>query len=199
MKLKIIFLILILSTSNLFLYSQETDNSNKIKLYNDLSNAEISPINQKNVIKLKDVKNKVIVVVFFAAWCNPCTQQVKNLIEIKTEFQKEDLFIIGLDADEEDKTDFDRFLGKKVAKNSTIRGSSSDSKDFWKFLKKNKINYPLGFVKESLFQSLYQVSKRDAIPQTIIIQDGEIKEIYVGGGKTFKRFTDKLKEIFNKN
>ena len=175
MKLKIIFLIIILLISISIIFSQENDNANKITLYNELMKAEISPINQKKAVKLKDIKNKVIVVLFLASWCGPCNIQAKEMKSIKTEFQKNDVYFIGLNVD------------------------TLDRKDFVKFLRKNKFNYPMGFAEESLFKPLYQVSKRDAIPQTIIIQEGEIKEIYVGTGKTIERVKVKLKEIFNKN
>lgn len=195
---KLLFLIILLISVS-FSYSQEDVDTNKATLYNELMNAKISPVNQKEAIKLKDIKNKVIVVVFFAAWCSPCTQQVNNLMEIKTEFQKDDLFIIGLDADEEEKEDYDKFLGKKITKKPANSGSSSNSKEFLNFLRTTKINYPIGFVKEYLYTSVIKVSKKDAIPQTIVIQDGEIKEIFVGSGIQVKKIKDKLNEIFNKN
>ncbi|MBX7173746.1 MAG: TlpA family protein disulfide reductase [Pyrinomonadaceae bacterium] len=177
--------------------AQEIDNSAKLNLYNDLLNTEISIINQKETLKLKDVKNKVIIAIFWASWCGPCVRQAMDLQIIKTEFQKDDLFLIGLNADPEDKDDIYRFLGKRKApKSSVISGSATaDNKDFLKALKQNKFNYPLGFVKEDLFGSLLKVSKKDAIPQIIIINNGEIKEIYVGANRT-EKIQQNLKEIF---
>lgn len=171
--MKKILLLIIFSISVSFSFSQESDNSNKIKLYNELSNAEISIVNQKKVIKLKDIKNEVIVVLFLASWCGPCTQQAEEMKVIKTDFQKKDVYFIGVNVDSEDR------------------------KDFVKFLRKNKFNYLMGFANELLFQPLYQVSKRDAIPQTVVIHNGEVKEVYVGGNKTAK-IRKKLKEIFDK-
>jgi len=174
MNHKFILLLIIFLTFGSFSYPQQTDDSKKAKFYNDLMTAEIPIVNQKKIIKLKDFEDKVIVVIFLASWCTPCVQQAKDLREIKTEFQKNNLFILGLNGDSEDK------------------------KDFQSFLKVTKFNYLMGFAKDNLVESLVSVSRKDAIPQTIIIHNGEIKEIYVGGGKTIEKVRKTLNEIFDK-
>ena len=171
MKYKFILLLTIFLTLNSVYYTQEIDNSKKSKFYNDLMTADIPIVNRKKTIKLKDFEDKVIVVIFLASWCTPCVKQAKDLKAIQTEFQKSNLFIIGLNGDSEDK------------------------KDFQIFLRENKFNYLMGFAKDNLVVSLVNVSRKDAIPQIIIINNGEIKEIYVGANRT-EKIRQNLKEIF---
>lgn len=197
MKYKFLLFFVILWILCSLISAQETDDSAKLNFYNDLVNTEISIIYQKKPLKLKDIKNKVIIVLFFASWSGPCQNQLKDLKTIKKEFQKDDLFIIGLDVEEDDKNEFYESLGKRKVKTSAISGSSSNSKEFWKDLKQNKFNYPIGFAKNDLFGSLLKVSKKDAVPQTVIIYNAEVKEIYVGTNK-IKKIQQTLKEVFDK-
>jgi peroxiredoxin len=172
MKYRLVLLLILLFLSTSFIYSQETDNP-KAKLYQDLINTELSLVNQKKVIKLKDYEDKIIVVILLASWCGPCTRQAEDLKKIQTEFQKKKLFMIGVNLDQDDREDFRIFL------------------------KKNKFNYLMGFAKEDLFKSFYSVSHRDAIPQIVIIHQREIKSIFVGGGPATERFRKTLQDIFS--
>ena len=48
---------------------------------------------------LRDAKDQVVVVNFFATNCPPCLEEIPNLIEIRKEYKDEDLELVGLSVD----------------------------------------------------------------------------------------------------
>ncbi len=43
-----------------------------------------------------DIKDKIVVVAFFASWCPPCLTEFKHLNELKTEFQTDNVTVIAI-------------------------------------------------------------------------------------------------------
>lgn len=64
-----------------------------IKTSNDLLN-EIASSNNK----------QVVLVNFYASWCPPCREEIKDLIKIREQFSPNDLRIIAVNLDEEANT-----------------------------------------------------------------------------------------------
>lgn len=62
---------------------------------------EIPQLDTMQYIKLVGAeKGKVVVVNFFASWCAPCREEIPDLIELRKEFSKSDMTLIGISVDE---------------------------------------------------------------------------------------------------
>ena len=81
--------------------------------------AEPKEIGQADLSKLlAENKGKVVMLNFFATWCPPCKVEIPELVNIRKDYSKDDLVIIGLDVDE-------------------------DMAPVMPFVEKNGINYPV--------------------------------------------------------
>jgi len=72
-----------------------------------------------NVIKLSDLKGKIVMINFWATWCPPCKAEIPGFIEVYKKYKNKGFELIGIALDEE---------GWEKVK---------------PFVKKNKINYPI--------------------------------------------------------
>lgn len=81
---------------------------------------------QKNedVLKLSDLKGKVVLVDFWATWCSPCREGVPDLVMLKNEFKDKNVEIIGVSVD------------------ALTRGGATAA-NVSPFMVANKINYPI--------------------------------------------------------
>ena len=52
-------------------------------------------------VTLENYRGSVLVVDFFATWCQPCRQSIPHLIEMKQKYGKQGFQVLGLSADEE--------------------------------------------------------------------------------------------------
>ena len=77
-----------------------------------------------DLLKLSDLKGKVVLVDFWATWCAPCREGIPDLVELKNEFQDKDVEIIGISVD------------------ALTRGGATAG-DVIPFIAANKINYPI--------------------------------------------------------
>ncbi len=78
----------------------------------------------EDLLKLSDLKGKVVLVDFWATWCAPCREGIPDLVELKNEFQDKDVEIIGISVD------------------ALTRGGATAG-DVVPFIAANKINYPI--------------------------------------------------------
>jgi thiol-disulfide isomerase/thioredoxin len=107
---------------------------------------------------LSDYKGKVLVLDFYATWCEPCRQSVPHLIELQRRYENDGLRIVGLNVggpeDQEKVSDFARELG---------------------------IQYTLALPDDALISLL--LSDSNSIPQTFIFdRNGELKKHFIGYG-----------------
>lgn len=175
-----ILLFALFSTSIVFSQIKEPDAAALKSFYQNLAIAEISGVNQKKQIKLADLKAETLIVVFFASWCGPCVVQVEEVAKIKKEFSEFNVQAVGIGIDVEER------------------------KEFRKLAESRKFDYLVGEVSkpstESLAKELLKITKEDAIPYTILINKGEIKDIFVGGGAgTNKKFRESLSKLINES
>jgi peroxiredoxin len=104
-------------------------------------------------VKLSDYKGKVVVLDFWATWCEGCKVEIPWYIEFQNKYKEEGLSVVGVSMDD----------------------------DGWKsvkpFLAENKINYPI-VIGNSDLGTQFGVT---ALPVTLLIdRNGKIAESHAG-------------------
>jgi peroxiredoxin len=107
-------------------------------------------------VKLADYRGKVVLVDVWATWCPPCRREIPEIIKLQNEVTKEklDVVILGISVD---------------------RSKSA----LPKFIKANKINYPILLAESKAMESLGEV---EYIPTKFFIdRKGVVRDSAVGG------------------
>ena len=106
-----------------------------------------------------DFKGKVLVLDFYATWCEPCRRSVPHLIELQKRYEDQGLQVIGLNV-----------------------GGEDDEEKVPAFAKEFGIQYTLASPDEELVTVL--MSGYDAIPQTFVFdRQGQLAERLIGYGE----------------
>ena len=106
-----------------------------------------------------EFKGKVLVLDFYATWCDPCRRSVPHLIELQKKFEDQGLQVVGLNV-----------------------GGADDEARVPDFAKEFGIQYPLAQPDEELVTFL--LGNTDAIPQTFIFdRQGQLAERLIGYGE----------------
>jgi len=101
-------------------------------------------------------RNKVLVLDFYATWCEPCRDSIPHLIELQRQYGSQGLQIVGLNV-----------------------GGFDDRDNVPEFAREFNIGYPLGIPDDDLSELL--LSDSNAIPQTFILdRQGNPLKRYVG-------------------
>jgi peroxiredoxin len=105
---------------------------------------------------LKQWQGKIIVLNFWATWCPPCREEMPELSELHTEYQDQNVMVIGLSLD-------DVALIKE-------------------FTETTKVSYPLLAAEETGMELATALGNdKRALPYTLIIKpDGSIAQTYFG-------------------
>lgn len=121
---------------------------------------------------LNDKKGKVVLVNLWATWCGPCIGEMPHLNEMQEKFGPQGFEVIGLNTDDESKTDIDTFAEKQ------------------------KLKYELGWADGKLMSEFVKISRLQGIPQSVLInRDGQLTGVFTGGSK---KTIDKMKETVEK-
>lgn len=132
--------------------SRSKNSSNHESLLNQKSPSFSLEALDGTTITLDELKDKVVVLNFWATWCPPCVAEIPHLIDIQKDYS-EDLQVIGVSFDE----------------------SIEDVKEF---RSKKDIHYPIAMSTPDIVQSFGHVR---SIPTTFIIdKDGFVRDIIVG-------------------
>lgn len=116
-------------------------------------------------------KGKVLVLDFYATWCNPCRKSVPHLIGLQKKYENQGLQVIGLNV-----------------------GGPGDDKRVPGFAKELGIQYPLAIPDEELVTFL--LSDGDGIPQTFIFdRDGLLVDRLIGFGSDSGEQIDQAVEL----
>lgn len=105
-----------------------------------------------------DYKGKVLVLDFYATWCEPCRRSIPHLIGLQNEYASQGLEVIGLNV-----------------------GGPDDTPKVPAFAKEFGIQYALAVPDDELVTFL--LGENDAIPQTFVFdRQGQLAERLIGFG-----------------
>ncbi|MSN25440.1 MAG: redoxin domain-containing protein [Geobacter sp.] len=104
-------------------------------------------------VSLENYRGYVLIVDFFATWCQPCRQSIPHLVEMNRKYGKQGLQILGLSADEN---------GERAVKS---------------FAAEYRINYPLALAGD---EATGDFGIRSVPVMFVIDKKGAIAEVYRG-------------------
>ena len=106
--------------------------------------------------KLSDYKGKVVVLDFYATWCEPCRAEIPRLVQMQKDYGSSGLQVIGLNV-----------------------GGDEDRAQVPAFAKEFAIEYPLGFPDDDMVNQ-YLTDNQD-IPQSFVYdRNGELVKRFIG-------------------
>ena len=121
-----------------------------------LKNKTISIEKYDLMLLSKELNNKIVLINFWAPWCNPCVKEMPNLVKLQNKYKK-DLIIVGI-------------LFDKVSSRKTIE----------KFVKKYKINFPVTIGAEN-FNIAKAFNDLQMVPESYLYdKDGVFIDSYIG-------------------
>lgn len=113
-------------------------------------------LNDGRRARLTDYQGKVLVLDFYATWCEPCRKSIPRLIALQNNHGSKDLQIVGLNV-----------------------GGPDDRIKVRNFAGELGIQYPLGFPDKAL-SDLF-LSDNQTIPQTFVFgRDGQLLKRFIG-------------------
>lgn len=118
-----------------------------------------------------EYKGKVLILDFYATWCNPCRDSVPHLIGLQKKYESQGLQVIGLNV-----------------------GGPGDEEKVPGFAKELGIQYPLAIPDEELV--MFLLSDQDGIPQTFIFdRNGMLVDRLIGFGESSGERIDEAVEL----
>jgi thiol-disulfide isomerase/thioredoxin len=105
---------------------------------------------------LADYNGKVVVLDFYATWCEPCRAETPGLVQLQKQYQQQGLQIVGLNV-----------------------GGADDRDQVPAFAKEFGIEYPLGFPDDEFADSL--LGDNQNIPQAFVFdRNGQLIKRFIG-------------------
>ncbi len=91
---------------------------------------EVRILNDEGTASLADYKGKVVLLNFWASWCEPCKEEAPAIERVYRKYAKEGLVVLGADVDDLSK-DANKFIVENHLTYPSLRYSSADAtKDF---------------------------------------------------------------------
>jgi thiol-disulfide isomerase/thioredoxin len=110
--------------------------------------------------KLSDYKGKVVVLDFYATWCEPCRAETPRLVQMQKDYGEIGLQVIGLNV-----------------------GGDDDRAKVPAFAKEFGIEYPLGFPDDTLVDQY--LTDNQNIPQAFVFdRNGDLVKRFIGYSPT---------------
>src|SRR5882762_4921813 len=104
-------------------------------------------LEDKQRAKLSDYLGKVVLVDFYATWCEPCRYETPHLVKMQKQYAAQGLQVIGLNV-----------------------GGEDDRAEVPKYVKEFGIQYPLGLPDDELVEAY--LGDNENIPQTFVFDRG---------------------------
>jgi thiol-disulfide isomerase/thioredoxin len=105
---------------------------------------------------LADYKGKIVVLDFYATWCEPCRAETPHLVQLQKEYQQQGLQVVGLNV-----------------------GGADDRDQVPAFAREFGIQYPLGFPDDE-FADQY-LGDNQNIPQAFVFdRNGRLVKRFIG-------------------
>jgi thiol-disulfide isomerase/thioredoxin len=105
---------------------------------------------------LADYKGKVVVLDFYATWCEPCRAETPRLVKLQEQYQQQGLQVIGLNV-----------------------GGANDRDQVPGYAREFGIKYPLAFPDDEFADSL--LGNNQNIPQAFVFdRNGELVRRFIG-------------------
>jgi thiol-disulfide isomerase/thioredoxin len=116
-------------------------------------------LEDKQRAKLSDYLGKVVLVDFYATWCEPCRYETPHLVKMQQQYAAQGLQVIGLNV-----------------------GGEDDRAEVPKYVKEFGIQYPLGFPDDELVEAY--LGNNENIPQTFVFdRSGKLVKHITGYGE----------------
>jgi thiol-disulfide isomerase/thioredoxin len=107
-------------------------------------------------VKLSDYKGKVVVLDFYATWCEPCRDETPRLVQMQKAYGANGLQVIGLNV-----------------------GGDNDRAKVPAFAREFGIEYPLGFPDDNLVE--HYLTDNQNIPQAFVFdRNGDLVKRFIG-------------------
>jgi thiol-disulfide isomerase/thioredoxin len=109
-----------------------------------------------NEQRVGDMQGKILILDFWATYCEPCRQEIPHLNSIQTKYGTNDVMVVGLNV-----------------------GGDDDRPKIPAFVKELKVSYPIAFPDDDLLT--FVSGDDDRIPQTAVFdRNGNLVEKFVG-------------------
>jgi thiol-disulfide isomerase/thioredoxin len=139
--------------------SQPTSNSSASNTGDTRLSKYAWTLGDKQRAKLSDYLGKVVLVDFYATWCEPCRDETPHLVKMQQQYAAQGLQIIGLNV-----------------------GGEDDRAEVPKYVKEFGIQYPLGFPDDELVEAY--MGDDENIPQTFVFdRSGKLVKHITGYGE----------------
>ena len=131
----------------------------------------LSSVKDADVL-MSSLKNKIVLVNFWATWCKPCVKEYPDLIKLYNNYKDKDFILISIS------TDAPEDIESKVKP----------------FLKKNGVNFNSYYVKFEKDEQLYEIMNyfdknwAGAIPQTYIYDKQGTLKANILGNRRYEDF-----------
>ena len=135
----------------------------------EIANAKIL-LTDGQTVSPKDYRNKVLVLLLFASWVSPGFGQARDLNDFYKTVSSRNIEILGID----------------------IEDSPDEKRNFPKLSKIYNLQYKLGYIDPKLVPLFVRFSKKEWLPQTFVILNGKIQDIFTAYSPAVKRDLEKL-------
>ncbi|MFU2157836.1 peroxiredoxin family protein [Caldisericum sp. AR60] len=134
MKKIIVFIAVILLVAGLLTGCSQTSTNNTANANNTTAQTgndrETAPDfswkdNNGNVVKLSDLKGKVVLLDFWATWCGPCRMTIPHVEAIYEKYKDKGVVVIGINLDQDDLSKVQQFIKEQGMKYLVVADPNS--------------------------------------------------------------------------